>query len=301
MLPRSLHSPLARPLRLAAMGGALLVLGPGCGEAPETPVVDRVEPGAARPGATIAIEGSGFGESADGVVVRVGEVEVPARRRGGDTLVVELPGHLQAGTYPLTVGNRVTEKASAPVELQVIDVLALPAGTRLRVRIGATLSSQSDRTGGTFPATLAQPLVVDGRTIAQAGSRAVGRITSAEASGRIRGVAELGFTLIELEALDGTRRLDLVTDSFHSRARPTKKRDAAIIGGGAAAGAVIGGLVGGKKGALTGAGAGGAAGTGAVLATRGHAVEVPAGTEITFVLRQAIELEIPPARVASNR
>lgn len=300
MRPTPRHRPLARPLRLAAMGGALLVVGPGCGEAPEAPVVDRVEPGSARPGATIAIEGSGFGESADGVVVKLGQVEVPAERRGGDTLVVELPGHLQAGTYPLTVGNRFTEKVSAPVELQVIDAIALPTGTELRVRTGATLSSQSDRAGDTFPATLAQPLIVDGRTVAQAGSRVVGRITRAEASGRIRGVAELAFTPIELEALDGTRKLNLVTDSFHSRARPTKKRDAAKSGG-AAAGAVIGGLVGGKKGALTGAGAGGAAGTGAVLATRGHSVEVPAGTEVTFVLRQPIELEVPPTKVASSQ
>lgn len=300
MLTSSPHRIFGKALALTAMGGMLL-LGSGCRDIPATPAVGKVDPEVARPGTAVAIEGSGFGKKADEVVVKVGDVEVPAKRLGADTLVIELPEQMKAGTYDLTVSNRSTAKSSGPVELRVIEVVTIPAGTRLRVRTAAAISSESDRAGGKFPATLAQPLIVDGRKIADAGSRVVGRITHAEEPGRVKGVAALGFTLVELEALDGTCRLNLVTDSFHSRAPSTKKRDAAIIGGGAAAGAVIGGLLGGKKGALTGAGAGGAAGTGAVLATRGKQVEVPAGSEFTFTLQKAIELEIPPARIASSR
>ncbi len=301
MLASSPHRSFGKALGFMAMGSMLFILGPGCRDVPVVPAIAEVEPEAARPGTAVAIKGSGFSEKADDMVVKVGDTEVPAKRLGGDTLVIELPEHLEAGTYELTVGNRATEKASVPVELSVIDVVTIPAGTKLRVRIGTTLSSEKNQAGGTFPATLAQPLIAEGRRIAEPGSRVVGRITHAEASGRVKGVAELGFTLIELEALGGVRKLNLVTDNFYSRGKPAKKKDAAIIGGGAAAGAVIGGILGGKKGALKGAGVGGAAGTGAVLVTRGKQVEIPAGTEVTLTLRQAIELEIPPERVASSK
>ncbi len=57
------------------------------------------------------------------------------------------------------------------------------------------------------------------------------------------------------------------------RRPPTKKQDAAKIGGGAAGGAVIGAILGGGGGAAKGAAIGGAGGTGVVLATRGKEVQ----------------------------
>jgi hypothetical protein len=78
-------------------------------------------------------------------------------------------------------------------------------------------------------------------------------------------------------------RIDITAGSQH-------KKDAAIIGGGAAAGAVIGGIAKGGKGAGIGAVIGGVAGTGAVLATKGKEVELAAGTPVTIRLTRDLAL-----------
>ncbi|MEW6751781.1 MAG: IPT/TIG domain-containing protein [Candidatus Latescibacterota bacterium] len=265
------------------------------------PAVGKIEPEDARPRSSLAISGSGFGDQANDLVAKIGDVEMPVQLLGADTLTLVLPPQLAAGTYQVIVTNRATARSSGPAALRVLDVVTIPAGTELRVRTGVALSSKRSATGQRFPLTVSEPLVVEGRQIAAAGSRATGRITHAHQPGRVKGVAELGFTLVELEVLEGTRALELVTANYNKRAQPTRKRDAAMVGGGAAAGAVVGALIGGKKGALIGAGAGGAAGTGTALATRGKQIELPAGSEFTFTLREPLELEIPPVTVASGR
>jgi hypothetical protein len=73
-------------------------------------------------------------------------------------------------------------------------------------------------------------------------------------------------------------------------AKDNKKRDAAIIGGGAGVGAVIGAIAGGGKGAATGAAIGGGAGTGTVLATRGDDLHYPPESRLNFVLSKPVDL-----------
>jgi hypothetical protein len=73
-------------------------------------------------------------------------------------------------------------------------------------------------------------------------------------------------------------------------AEATKKRDAAIIGGGAGIGAAIGAITGGGKGAAIGAAVGGGAGTGTVLATKGKEIRYGAETVLTFTLAGAVEI-----------
>jgi len=72
-------------------------------------------------------------------------------------------------------------------------------------------------------------------------------------------------------------------------AKGTKKRDAAIIVGGAAAGAVIGEILGDAK---LGAIIGGAAGTGVVLATKGAELEVEPGTTLNLKLLKPLEVTV---------
>jgi hypothetical protein len=59
---------------------------------------------------------------------------------------------------------------------------------------------------------------------------------------------------------------------------------------GGAAGAVVGGIIGGGKGAAIGAGVGG---TGAVMATRGDEVEIPAGTTVRVTLQEPLKVVVP--------
>jgi hypothetical protein len=76
--------------------------------------------------------------------------------------------------------------------------------------------------------------------------------------------------------------------SIDITAHSQKKRDGAMIAGGAGAGALIGAIADGGHGAAVGALVGAGAGTGAVLLTRGQEVELPAGGKWTLqVTRQA--------------
>ena len=70
----------------------------------------------------------------------------------------------------------------------------------------------------------------------------------------------------------------------------SKGKDAKIAGGSAAAGAIIGGIAGGGSGALKGGLIGGAVGGGAVLATRGVEVELPAGTPYKIELKKSLQV-----------
>jgi hypothetical protein len=56
---------------------------------------------------------------------------------------------------------------------------------------------------------------------------------------------------------------------------------------------VIGAIAGGGKGAAIGAGVGGAAGTGAVLATRGKEVAIPAGATLRTEITETVRIIMP--------
>jgi hypothetical protein len=68
----------------------------------------------------------------------------------------------------------------------------------------------------------------------------------------------------------------------------SKTRDAATIGGAAAAGAVIGGVLGGGGGAAVGAVIGGVTGGGAVAASRGHEIDLEPGARLRIRTGQGV-------------
>lgn len=177
------------------------------------------------------------------------------------------------------------EEKKAPV--RVPQTVTIPAGTLVTVRVDQSLSSAMNQTGDSFPATLDQPLVVDGMVIAERGSKVEGRIVEAEKSGKVQGRARISLELVRLNTSDG-QRLRLQTDSFAKVAESDTKRDVGKVATAAGIGAIIGAIAGGGKGAAVGATVGGAAGTGGVLMTRGRAAEVPAETRMTFKLRDSI-------------
>jgi len=69
------------------------------------------------------------------------------------------------------------------------------------------------------------------------------------------------------------------------------KRTGKYVGGGALIGTVIGAIAGGGKGAAIGAAVGAAGGAGAQVLTRGHQINVPAETVLTFRLDQPLVLQ----------
>jgi hypothetical protein len=172
--------------------------------------------------------------------------------------------------------------------------VTLAAGTTIPVELDVTLHSRRLAAGDRFEASLARDLVAGGWTLARTGAPVVGKVVEAVEAGRVKGREQLRLTLSQLE-LDG-RSYPVRASVTTFTADDSKKRDAKLIGGGAAVGALIGGIAGGGKGAATGAAIGGAAGTGTVLATRGEPVVLEAGSRLDFTLAQAVAVRLRPAR-----
>lgn len=159
----------------------------------------------------------------------------------------------------------------------------LPAGTIIPVRTTAEISTKTVKNGSVFDGLLERDLVVNGTTLAKAGSRVTCLVVSSDPGGRVKGVASLSVAARSIAGVGGNT-LDIRTGSYSVEAGSTKGRDAARTGIAAGAGAVIGAIAGGGKGAAIGAGAGAAAGVGANMATRGEAAVIPTETLIEFPL-----------------
>jgi hypothetical protein len=166
--------------------------------------------------------------------------------------------------------------------------IMIPAGTPLHIVLKEGVSASKSEPGTEFSASLAEPVVVNGKTVLQQGSRVVGQVLDSKESGRVKGRASLSLALTSIT--HNGKSVPIETQTYVGVAKSTKKRDAGVIGGAAGVGAVIGAIAGGGKGAATGAAIGGAGGTGAVLATRGEDVHYPPETRLNFVLSKVAEL-----------
>ena len=140
-------------------------------------------------------------------------------------------------------------------------------------------------------ATLREPVTVRGVEVLPAGTALAGHVTQLVRPGRVKGRALVAFRFSSLDT-PGEGHTTIRTSAIVREAQPTKKEDAAKIGGGAAGGALIGAIVGGGAGAAKGAAIGGAGGTGVVLATRGKDVRVPAGTNLIVKLQAPITVRV---------
>ena len=166
--------------------------------------------------------------------------------------------------------------------------LIIPRGTALRVRVDEAVNTRRNRAGDQFRASLAEPIVVRGKTVVPRGTPFLGHVTESQPSGRLQGRAVLALTLDSFE-LEG-KGYRVRTGSVNRVSAAHKKRNFELIGGGAGLGALIGGLAGGGKGALIGAGAGAGAGTAGAAATGKKEVGVAAETLLTFPLKTPVQL-----------
>jgi hypothetical protein len=188
-------------------------------------------------------------------------------------------------------GSASGEKTAAPKPPGLMDRLTnktytVPEGTIVSVRLGEALGSKISQPGQSFDATLAEPIVVDGKEIVPAGADAHGTVVDAKGLGHFKGGA-----LLQIQ-LNSIKDYKVQTASVNRSAKGKGKRSAVMIGGGAGAGALIGALAGGGKGAAIGALAGGGAGTAGTYFTGNKEVVLPAETVVSFKLLQPIEVKM---------
>lgn len=166
--------------------------------------------------------------------------------------------------------------------------LILPEGSLLVATLETSLSSATSKEGDAISARLAEDAKVGEKLVLKAGTELRGRVVSATPSGRVKGRAQLAFDFDRIVV--GGKERQAALRAVEITAESSKGKDAKIIGGGAGAGLIIGAIVDGKKGAAIGTAVGAAAGTGAVLATRGKEVQLPAGATLKLKVERELRL-----------
>ncbi|MBM3804272.1 MAG: hypothetical protein FJW26_18395 [Acidimicrobiia bacterium] len=157
----------------------------------------------------------------------------------------------------------------------------IPAGTTLNVRMIDQLDTGRTQAGDSFRASLDNSVVVDGRTVAVKDALVRGVVRDAVSSGRLKRPASLTLELTQLTLSDG-RVVPVETKPYTLDGKSHNLRNAALIGGGAAAGAVLGGVAAGKKGAVIGGAAGAGAGIATAYLTGKQEIVVPSETGFQF-------------------
>jgi hypothetical protein len=165
------------------------------------------------------------------------------------------------------------------------NMMTVPAGTRLVVRMTDSISGGNSRAGTLFTARLQGNLNVGNTTVAPDGSMVFGRIIASSGASRVAGRSELSLELTDIQ-VNGTR-FPILSNDYSVQGGNALGRTARRTIGGAGLGAVIG-AIGGNAG--RGAAIGGAAGGGASMIMRGEQINIPSGTLLEFRLQQPASL-----------
>ena len=190
-------------------------------------------------------------------------------------------------TTPQSTTSGVTQTAPAgPTEVNTSARGVIPAGQELDVRLQTTLSSETATPEQRFEATTAVDVTQGGAVLIPAGSVVRGVVTAVERPGRIERVGRLTLSFDQMTVRGRNHQIrGMATQVFESGGI---REEVGTAGAGAGVGGVIGGLLGGVKGAVLGAviGAGGA-----IAATEGKDVQLPAGSIVRIRLDSSLRVQ----------
>lgn len=179
----------------------------------------------------------------------------------------------------------------AAATAQPDSIYRLSAGTHIKLKLDAEISSKFSGVNDTFLASVSQPVIVRNTVVLAVGTLIEGRVTGvkrAAAPGR-SGKLDLVFETLRISS-EESRRIDgvLVNDLC-------PKRDfigiLAVVGG-TAGGAIFGGLARSGSGAMLGAGIGAGIGTGIALNRKGKEACIDRDSEFEILLRKEVVLPV---------
>ena len=186
---------------------------------------------------------------------------------------------------PPSSGRPTTTANTTPTEVNSSAYGVIPAGQELDVRLGTTLSSKTAKVEQRFEATTVADVTQNGTALIPAGSMVRGVVSGVDPAGRLDRAGSLTLSFDEMTVRGRTYPMRaMATSVFESGGIREEKGTAGI---GAGAGAILGGVLGGLKGAILGAviGAGGA-----IAATEGKDIELPAGSIIRIRLDSPVSI-----------
>jgi hypothetical protein len=165
--------------------------------------------------------------------------------------------------------------------------ITLPVGTEIAVRTIDRIDSKTADLNKEYAASLDDPLVVDGATVAPANANAFLRVTDVKHP-KIKGRDSLSISLIAV-VVNG-QRVKVETGNVDSQSGSRAKSTATGAIAGGATGAVIGAVAGGGVGAAIGALAGGGAGAALGNVMGRKPVEIAPETRFTYKLTQPVAI-----------
>jgi outer membrane lipoprotein SlyB len=180
------------------------------------------------------------------------------------------------------------EAASRPAPKAAAEAPLLAIGTVLPVQLETSLSSATSHEGDLIVARLSEDVKAGEKVVLKEGTEVRGRVVAAVPSGRVKGRARLAIDFDRI--LAGGKEREASLRAIDITAPSGKGKDAKVIGGSAGVGLIIGAIADGGKGAAIGTAVGAAAGTGAVLATRGKQVQLPAGSALKLRVEREARL-----------
>ena len=196
-------------------------------------------------------------------------------------------GHVKV--YPfsevqnLTFGPIPQAQPAAPTpQPQMVQV---PSGTVLIVRMNQTLDTSEAQSGQTFSASLATNLAANGFVVAPSGTNVYGQIVEANSAKRGSGKSQLKIQLTQI-VINGNP-VPIVTSVFDSEGKSSTRRSFRRLLGGAGLGAAIGGIAGN---AGMGAAIGAVSGAALAVVQKGDQVQIPVEAQVSFTLQQPIQL-----------
>ncbi len=177
----------------------------------------------------------------------------------------------------------------APYDAQVGgQVVIIPAGALLRVRVNRALSSNHTQAGTTFDGVMVNDVVADGKVAIPRGASVLGTVIGAKSSGVLKGRGELSIQLTQVTL--GGKTYPIQSDVWaHNGGDKTTETIDKTAGFGAG-GALVGALAGGGEGAAIGAGLGAALGLGSSASSGRGQVFLPAEGMVAFHLAAPAEV-----------
>ena len=186
------------------------------------------------------------------------------------------------------------QRAPQPAPEPRVATATVPMGTSMSLTLNETLSTESNRVGDSFTATLQSPVRDgSGNVLIPAGATVRGRLTGVNKSGHVgeTGILKLAFEAVSFGGrsypMDGT----VVRANPQRSNRTSASSQVGKAAAGAAAGAILGRVIGkDTKSTVKGAIIGAAAGTAIAMGTADVDVVLPAGSSMDIRLDSPIEI-----------
>lgn len=171
---------------------------------------------------------------------------------------------------------------------------SVASGTSMALTLNETLSTEHNRVGDSFSATL-QTAILDGtgNVLIPAGATVRGRLTQVNKSGRVgeTGIIKLAFEAVSFGGRSYPMDATVVRANPERSNRTSTREQAAKVAAGAAAGALLGRVLGkDTRSTVKGAVIGAAAGTAVAMGTADVDVVLPAGSELVIRVDSPIEV-----------